>query len=140
MLTLGKPRIRAEVIKMLLEALCILVCAAILIDSFLQKPQAPRPPRTQTSDISNIKTQISVFQIDNGRYPTTAEGLKILVENPGNMPGWTHAYLDKMPVDPWGRPYVYRCPGTNGADFDFYSMGSDGIDGTADDIGDTNRR
>jgi general secretion pathway protein G len=65
--------------------------------------------------------------------------LGILVTNPGNMPGWTHAYLDKMPMDPWQHPYVYHCPGANGKDFDIYSMGPSGQDGNVDNIGDTNR-
>jgi len=126
---------------MVLEVLCILVCAGILIGSILPKsvPIGGRPG-SYAADLSTIKTQLSVFEIDNGCYPTTSEGLKILVENPGNMPNWTHAYLDKIPMDQWGHLYIYRCPGTNGAPFDIYSMGPDGIDGTADDIGDTNRR
>jgi len=99
----------------------------------------PTRHNPHAADISNFMTQLSVFEIDNGRYPTTSEGLKALVSNPGNLPTWTHPYMTQIPLDPWGRSYVYRCPGSNGHDFDIYSVGPDGIDGTADDIGDTNR-
>jgi general secretion pathway protein G len=139
MLSPAKSRTRGALILLLFEIICIIACAEALIFPLLRKSPPPEPRGSRESDVSIIKTQLSVFEIDNGRYPTTAEGLKLLVENPGNMSTWTHAYLDKMPIDQWGHPYVYRCPGTNGAPFDIYSMGPDGIDGTADDIGDTNR-
>jgi type II secretion system protein G len=87
------------------------------------------------ADLANLKTAMTVFEIDNGRFPTTGEGLQALVKNPANLPDW-HAALDKVPLDPWGNPYIYRCPGTNGNDFDMYSTGPNGRDdhGGGDDI------
>jgi type II secretion system protein G len=83
--------------------------------------------------MSAIRTALDVFEIDNGRYPTTAEGLAALVKNPGNLPNWVQS-LDKLPNDPWGHPYVYHVPGANGADFDLYSTGPSGQDGAADNV------
>jgi general secretion pathway protein G len=83
-----------------------------------------------------MKTALGMFQIDNGRYPTTQEGLKALIENPSESLTPWHKYMDKdaIPVDPWGNPYIYRQPGANGKDYDVLSRGRDGIEGTADDI------
>jgi general secretion pathway protein G len=83
------------------------------------------------SDVSNLKVALDAFQIDNGRFPTPAEGLNILV----NPPNGGRAYVDKVPIDPWGTPYIYRVPGKNGQDFDLFSCGPDGIPDTADDVG-----
>ena len=74
------------------------------------------------------------FETDNGRFPTTEEGLQALVENPGNLPNWKHSYIEKLPNDPWGHPYIYRCPGTGSKDFDLLSCGPDGHEGGGDDI------
>ena len=56
------------------------------------------------------------------------------MRNPGNNDSWKGPYLSKtLPKDPWGRPYVYRCPGNNG-DYDLFSFGADGTEGNDDDI------
>jgi len=69
--------------------------------------------------------------IDAGRYPTQQEGLGALVANPG-IGKWEGPYLKSkgVPVDPWGHPYQYRMPGTDGRDYDLYSLVPDGT-GTA---------
>ncbi len=81
--------------------------------------------------------QLDAFEVDTGRYPTTEEGLRALIEAPAGVNGWHGPYLKRNTVqnDPWGRPYVYVCPGshnTNG--YDLHSFGPDGQDGTEDDI------
>lgn len=80
------------------------------------------------ADIIAIASQMRAYEVANDRYPTTAEGLTPLVDA---------KLLDKIPLDPWGHPYIYRCPGKNGAgSFDLYSMGPNGQDdnGSGDDI------
>ena len=66
------------------------------------------------------------------------KGLNALLVKPASEPAarnWNGPYIEKNPVDPWGNPYKYRCPGTNNtATYDLYSMGKDGIEGTEDDI------
>ena len=84
--------------------------------------------------IKEIEGAIQLFSFDMGRNPNSAEGLESLVRNPGNADSWKGPYLAKaVPMDPWGKPYIYRCPGTHG-DFDLYSPGADGTEGTDDDI------
>jgi type II secretion system protein G len=89
--------------------------------------------------ISMLETALAVFEVDCGRYPTNDEGLGALVKQPANSQGWKKdGYLAKggVPDDPWGHPYKYVRPGQhNPKGFDLYSFGPDGMDGTADDIG-----
>ena len=79
---------------------------------------------------------IDQFRLDTGRYPTTQEGLNVLMVNPG-VDKWDGPYLKKeLPVDPWGKPYIYQQPGNHG-DYDLYSYGRDGTlggDGEDQDV------
>lgn len=84
--------------------------------------------------IKNFETAIKLYKIDNGRYPTTEQGLNALVAKPtvGIIPGnWrVGGYLDnrRIPKDPWGNPYIYASPGLSG-DYDILSLGRDGTRG-----------
>jgi len=84
------------------------------------------------------KTGIMLYKARVGSFPTTEEGLKVLVHKPEGAKGkrWTGPYLEKEDfLDPWGRPYVYRCPGTHNTDsYDLFSLGDDGVE-SDDDIG-----
>jgi len=98
------------------------------------------PPR-EASTVAAFKIALNIFQVDCGRYPTTAEGLRALLKRPPMLPEgvkWLGPYVDKndLPKDRWGHDYVYRCPGRHNQDqFDVFSCGPDGIPETADDIG-----
>jgi general secretion pathway protein G len=84
--------------------------------------------------IKNFETALKLFKIDNGFYPDTQQGLKALIEKPsaGRIPVRYRegGYLEqnKIPLDPWGNPYLYICPGLHG-DFDILSYGNDGKEG-----------
>lgn len=80
--------------------------------------------------IKEIEAALQLFSFEIGRYPNSNEGLEALVRNPGNLESWKGPYLNKseLPNDPWGKPYVYRCPGQHG-DFDLFSYGPDGVEG-----------
>ena len=90
---------------------------------------------TAKAQIQNLEAALMDFNADMGRFPTTEEGLKALVQNPGSDM-WSGPYLSKkkVPKDPWGRDYVYVCPGTHGTPYDLYSKGPDGQEGTDEDI------
>lgn len=91
------------------------------------------------SDIhSTISIALESYFVAAGRYPTTEQGLAALVEKPtiDPVPERWHAAMDEIPTDAWKRPYKYRCPAErSGHPFDLWSVGKDGIDGTADDMG-----
>lgn len=80
--------------------------------------------------IESFSSALDLFYLDLGRYPTSSEGLAALAQRPGNASGWNGPYLrgGMLPVDPWGRAYVYRSPGEKAA-YDIVSLGSDGQEG-----------
>lgn len=85
-----------------------------------------------------MKTPLTTYRIDMGDYPTTEQGLQALYTAPADAADrWHGPYAEgKLPVDPWGQPYHYRCPGVhNPSGYDLWSSGPDKIDGTDDDIG-----
>jgi general secretion pathway protein G len=81
------------------------------------------------AQIELFGTALDAFRLDTGRYPTTEEGLKALREKPSGAENWEGPYLPKeIPVDPWGKPYVYKSPGEHG-EYDLISYGLDGVEG-----------
>ncbi len=81
------------------------------------------------AQIELFGTALDAFRLDVGRYPTTEEGLKALREKPSGVEKWDGPYLPKeIPLDPWGRAYVYRSPGEHG-EYDLISYGRDGVEG-----------
>jgi general secretion pathway protein G len=87
---------------------------------------------TTRVQISNLETALRLFYLDNGVYPTTEQGLKALVEKPGDAKNWREGgYLEKgvIPKDPWGNEYNYRAPGDAGREYEIFSLGRDGKEG-----------
>jgi len=83
---------------------------------------------------TNISVALDLYELDNGRYPTTEEGLGSLILRPSSDIKWKGPYIKKEPLDPWGRKYIYRSPGDYNPDYDLYSYGPDGAEGGEDDI------
>jgi general secretion pathway protein G len=81
------------------------------------------------AQIELFGTALDTFRLDIGKYPTTEEGLKALREKPSGAEGWQGPYLPKeLPLDPWGRPYIYKSPGEH-YEYDLISYGLDGVEG-----------
>ena len=79
------------------------------------------------ADIKGIEEALHLFKLDNGFYPTTDQGIQALVTRPSNARNYNpDGYLDKLPIDPWGNPYVYF---SDGQDFIIKSYGADGQEG-----------
>ena len=88
-------------------------------------------------DVATIQQSLKLYRLDNGRYPTSEQGLQALVAKPQSAPVPTNwrQYLDKLPKDPWGKEFMLKCPGTGNPDgVDIVSSGPDKQEGTADDI------
>ena len=131
-----RNRRRAFSLMELLLVLVILgVLAALVVPRFANRSQQARETAAK-ADVSSIETAIGAFEIDNGRYPSTEEGLEALISSPSGLDAWRGPYLSRgLPKDPWGNEYVYRYPGQENPDgFDLYSLGPDGREGN-DDIG-----
>ena len=102
--------------------------AALVAPKFFGKVSEAKQ-KTAKAQIEMFGTALDTFRLDVGRYPTMEEGLKALREKPSGAEGWQGPYLPKeIPVDPWRRPYVYKCPGEHG-DYDLISYGLDGVEG-----------
>lgn len=86
------------------------------------------------AQIYALDQAIGTYRLDTGHVPTTEQGLNALVERPGDEPKWAGPYLSKaLPLDPWGRSYVYRQPGETGHDYELLSYGKDGMPGGTGD-------
>ena len=121
-------------IELLLVLVILAVLAALVVPKFTGRAEQARETAAK-SDISTISTQINAFEIDVGRFPTTDEGIAVLLQAKDNPKGANGPYLPSLPKDPWGNPYQYKQPGQhNTTGFDLYSWGPDGREGT-DDIG-----
>ena len=113
----------------LMVVLLILGLLAALVAPRVLNRLGQSKQKIAKTQIEMLAAALDQFKLDVGRYPTTEEGLKALIENPG-VEGWNGPYLKKkkIPKDPWGRPYIYKCPGEHG-EYDLYSLGADGKEG-----------
>lgn len=128
----------------LVEILVVLVIMGLLISvvapTVLNRADEARVQKVH-ADFKAIETALKIYRLDNYVYPTTEQGLEALVEPSDLEPEPRNfkkgGYLAEVPLDPWGRPYLYLSPGENG-EVDLYSLGADGLSGGEDqnaDIG-----
>jgi general secretion pathway protein G len=118
-------------IEMMVVIVILGILATIIFTRVSDRPEQARRTKAQV-EIRELQTALELFKLDNGFYPTTEQGLEALVsppttgKTPKNYP--ETAYLDKIPSDPWGSPYVYISPGLHG-EYDLKSYGADGEEG-----------
>lgn len=126
-------------IEIMLVVLIIGVIAAMVVPNLAGRGEQARKSVARADIDTNIDSSLGMYELDNGRYPTTEQGLEALITKPSGEPApvnWNGPYLKKktVPKDPWGRAYVYRFPGTKNTDgYDLFSTGPDGTE-SADDI------
>jgi len=123
-------------IELLLVLVILATLAAVVTPKFTKRSAQARITAAKTQ-ISQFEVALDAFEIDVGRYPTTPEGLRALVEKPTtDADGWLQPYIKRdVPKDPWGNDYVYRYPGQYNEDgYDLYSLGPDRKLGGDDDI------
>ena len=116
-------------IELMVVLVIIGVLAALIVPNVLERADDARSTAART-DITNIMQALKLYRLDNQRYPTAEQGLQALVIKPsaGPIPGNWKLYLEKLPNDPWGRPYQYLNPGIKG-EIDVMSFGADGQSG-----------
>ena len=116
-------------IELMVVMVIIGVLAALIVPNVLDRADDARVTAAKT-DIANIVQQLKMYRLDNQRYPTAEQGLQALIAKPtpGPIPHNSKPYLDKLPNDPWGRPYQYLSPGIKG-EIDVMSFGADGQSG-----------
>ena len=122
-------------VELLLVLVILAVLAAVVVPKFTKRSEQARVAAA-TTDIANLGVALDSFEVDIGRYPTNDEGLKALMEQPGNAKDWKGPYLKRsLGNDPWGHAYIYKAPGShNATSYDLFSYGPDGQEGGGDDI------
>ena len=113
-------------IELMVVLVIIGVLAALIVPNVLDRADDARVMAAKT-DVNNLMQALKLYKLDNQRLPTSEQGLQALIAKPANGPipqNWK-PYLDKLPNDPWGRPYQYLNPGIKG-ETDVMSLGADG--------------
>jgi general secretion pathway protein G len=116
----------------LLVVLAILGMIVALVTPQVLKYLGRAKTDTAKIEIQTLSNALDLYRLDMQRYPSQHEGLQALIEPPSGAgtDQWRGPYLKqrKLPLDPWGRPYLYRTPGEHG-DFDLYTFGADNAPG-----------
>ncbi|MCY7369932.1 MAG: type II secretion system major pseudopilin GspG [Polaromonas sp.] len=125
-------------IELMVVLVIIGVLAALIVPNVLDRADDARVMAART-DVNNLMQSLRLYKLDNQRMPSAEQGLQALIAKPtiGTIPSNWKPYLDKLPNDPWGRPYQYLNPGIKG-EVDVMSLGADGQsggDGKNADIG-----
>ena len=119
-------------VEMIVVLAIIALVAALIVPNVIGRPDQARVTVAR-SDLRAIAAALKMYRLDNGDYPTTAQGLAALVTQPEGAPALSNwaagGYLEKAPADPWGRPYAYASPAPDGPGFLLSSAGRDGKPG-----------
>jgi general secretion pathway protein G len=123
----------------LIEIMLVIAILGILISVAVPRLAGRTEEARQQAtrlQIENLSAALDAFEFDCGRFPTAQEGLEALRQRPSAALNWKGPYLKKpLAHDPWQGAYAYAAPGTHNHDYDVYSPGPDGREGTSDDIG-----
>jgi len=107
------------------------ILAALIVPKVMSRPDEARVVAAK-QDLAALSQALKLYRLDTKRYPTTEQGLQALIAKPSLAPvpdNWkTGGYVEKLPTDPWGKPYQYLNPGLHG-EIDVFSFGADGVAG-----------
>jgi len=130
-------------IEIMVVVIIIGLLAAVIVPQVISKVDEAKVAKAK-SDIQALEAAITMFRLDNSKFPTTEQGLQSLVQQPTD-PSIRHwragGYIQRISKDPWGNDYQYVFPGSHGKEYDLFSMGADGQpggDGLDADIGNWN--
>ncbi len=136
-LTPGAPGRRGwrgfTLVEIMLVVIMIGIVAAMVVPRMAGRSEQAKEAVARVDVELNIATALKLYELDNGAWPTTEEGLDALRAVPASAKHWQGPYLEKLPLDPWGEQYRYRSPGTHRPhDYDLFSMGRDGVESDDD--------
>jgi general secretion pathway protein G len=121
-------------IELMLVVVIIGALVAMVMPRLTGRGEQARVAAAAADIYANIATGLKLYELDNGNFPSTSEGLNALLTKPSSAKNWNGPYLEKKPIDPWGKEYEYKSPGDHRkSDYDLYSLGKDGVE-SADDV------
>ena len=125
----AKQQAGFTLIEIMVVVVIIGILAALVVPKVMGRPDQAKVTVAR-GDLKAIASALEMYRLDNRRYPDTQLGLEALVQRPtSGADNWNaEGYLPKVPVDPWGNPYLYLAPGSKGA-YDLWSYGADGREG-----------
>lgn len=115
-------------IEIMLVVVIIAALAAMIVPRLTGRSEKAKIAVAKADIEANLATALKLYELDNGMFPTTSQGLGALMDKPGTSPtptNWNGPYIEKEPLDPWGRKYIYVSPGSNRPDYDLSSKGKD---------------
>jgi general secretion pathway protein G len=122
------PRAAFTLVEMLLVVVILGILASIVLPRISGNTERARKAAAQT-EISAFGTALGAFEVDNGYYPRGRDGLQALRLKPRDAQNWHGPYMEQdIPPDPWGKPYVYECPGKHNPTG--YDVSATALDGT----------
>lgn len=134
---LERPKVRTQtgftLIELMLVVIIIGALVAMVMPRLTGRSEQARKAAAKADIGANIATALKLYELDNGSFPSTGEGLAALLAKTGSARNWNGPYLEKKPLDPWGNEYKYVYPGEHRADYDLYSLGKDGSE-SEDDV------
>ncbi len=116
-------------VELLLVVVILGALAAMIVPRLVGRTEQAKVSIAKADITSNIPLALDLYELDNGRYPSS---IQALMTNPGALKSWNGPYSKNDPIDPWGNEYKYRYPPSQGKDYDLYSLGPDGVEGTDD--------
>lgn len=128
-----KFRSAFTLIELLLVVIIIGALVAMVMPRLTGRGEQARVAAASADIQANIATALKLYELDNGNFPGTDEGLAALLNQSGSAINWNGPYLEREPIDPWGREYKYKSPGDHRVDYDLYSLGKDGVE-SEDDV------
>lgn len=123
-------------IEIMLVVIIIAALAAMTVPRLVGRSEQAKLAVAKSDIESHLATALKLYELDNGTFPTTGQGLMALRKPTTSSPvpsHWNGPYIEKDPVDPWGNPYEYVSPGRHRPDYDLYSKGKD-LNAAEDDI------
>ena len=127
----GNNKERAfTLVEILLVVVIIAALAAMVVPRLTGRSEQAKKSIAKADINSLLPTALKLYELDNGNFPTTSQGLDALLHQPTSSPAaqnWNGPYIEKDPLDPWGRPYIYESPGDHRSDYDLSSKGKDEV-------------
>lgn len=123
-------------IEIMLVVIIIGALAAMIVPRLSGRSEQAKQAVARADIEANLATPLKLYELDNGNFPTTSQGIEALLRKPSSSPmpqNWNGPYIEKPAIDPWGNPYIYKSPGSHRIDYDLHSEGKD-VNDADDDI------